>query len=411
MQVEISLDTLSELIAIVYDSALEPDQWKTFNTRIIEMFPGFVASVLTRDGNRLLGVYSPVGFNSHVRSIYDDITEEGQVINASVAVHPDHLSLISREGVPQVGDVTQTRTVMSEEEFRNNSTYRLLLEPAGLGHWTSLRFTKNGSRTAILTYCENERDPTPKDTDGLRRVLELISPHIVRGARIARALYMAKEAAETYKGFLDGIALPLLIVDAAGFLQVANRAGQRLLDRGALFEASRNRLRLQSDDDDDTFRKALRAIAADSTPRGLQIEADEGALSLCIAPFHPSMSTSLGSELDVYHNQQLYAIFVGCHGLQAINTGLLRDVFDLTAREAEVCGAHLAGQSPARIAEDGGRSLKTVRNQIQAVHDKVGVSSHAELTEALSVFRTVGAIFDGGSPISGPAQLPKGASA
>jgi DNA-binding CsgD family transcriptional regulator len=397
MQVEISLDTLSELIALVYDSALEQNQWRGLNARIVEMFPGHVATVLTRDGNRLLGIYTPVGFNSRVQSLYETMTEEGQLTDADSAVTPDHLSLISREGEPQVGDVTQTRTAMSEEEFRSTAAYRTFLKPAGLGHWTALRFAQNGTRIAILTYCENERDPTPKDTDGLRRVLELISPHIVRGARIARALYMAKEAAETYKGFLDGIALPLLIADAEGQLQVANRAGQRLLDRGAVFEARRNRLRLLNDEDDQGFRRALRGIAADSTPRGQRIAAEGGALSLCIAPFHPSMSTHLSSELDVYRRQPLYAVFVGTQGTHAVNTGLLRDVFNLTAREAEVCAALLAGQNPAQIADASGRALKTVRNQIQAVHEKVGVTSVAELSEALSVFRTVGAVFDGGA--------------
>ncbi len=400
MQAEISLDVLSELIALVYDSALEPDQWRELNARIVEMFPGHVSAVQTRDGERMLGLYSPTTFNSRIASTLEAMTDDGRLTNDSAAVDSEHWRLVGRAGNLGPGDVLQSRDVMTEAEFRNLQIYKIMLQPSGLGHWTSLRFAKNGTRIAMLSYIENERDPTPKDSDGLRRVLELIAPHIVRGARIARALYMAREAAETYKGFLDGIALPLLIADAQGQLQVANRAGQRLLDRGAVFDAGRNRLSLVSEEDDDAFRKALRGIAADSTPQGLRIEAEGGALSLCIAPFHPSMSTTLSSEQDVYRRQQLYAIFIGSPSRRAINTGLLCDLFDLSTREAEVCSALLAGQSPAQIAEGSDRALKTVRNQIQAVHDKVGVTSQAELAEALSVFRTVGAIFEGGPPVA-----------
>lgn len=104
-------------------------------------------------------------------------------------------------------------------------------------------------------------------------------------------------------------------------------------------------------------------------------------------------------DRDLLQEERLFAVFIGQRGGDAINLGLLQDVYALTAREAEVCGALLAGQSPAQIADGAGRSLKTVRNQVQAVHDKVGVTSGAELSEALTVFRTVGAVFDGGQVV------------
>ena len=72
----------------------------------------------------------------------------------------------------------------------------------------------------------------------------------------------------------------------------------------------------------------------------------------------------------------------------------MRDVFGLSLREAEVCRAVLAGQSPAQIALRSGRAEKTIRDQIQMAYDKIGVSSAPELEEALSVFRTVGAMLD-----------------
>ncbi len=79
----------------------------------------------------------------------------------------------------------------------------------------------------------------------------------------------------------------------------------------------------------------------------------------------------------------------------------------MTNREADVCIALVAGQSPAQIAEAQGRAEKTIRNQIQAVHEKVGVTSTRELAEALSVFRTVGAMFDGNDPhLFGSQKLP-----
>lgn len=69
-------------------------------------------------------------------------------------------------------------------------------------------------------------------------------------------------------------------------------------------------------------------------------------------------------------------------------------MFDLTQGEAEVCKGLLARESVGIIAENSGRSPKTVRDQIQMIFEKVGVSSNRELLESLSVFRTVGIMFD-----------------
>ena len=86
---------------------------------------------------------------------------------------------------------------------------------------------------------------------------------------------------------------------------------------------------------------------------------------------------------------------------------LLRDVFQLTPREAEVCSALVAGKSPAEIADLTGRAEKTIRNQIQSVNEKVGVSSTRALSEALSVFRVVGAMFDTDDPMLFTPESPR----
>ena len=65
----------------------------------------------------------------------------------------------------------------------------------------------------------------------------------------------------------------------------------------------------------------------------------------------------------------------------------------LTPREAEVCRGLLEGQKPSDLAVNMKRSEKTIRNQIQSLHEKVGVTSTRELTDALSVFRSVGAMY------------------
>ncbi len=404
---DIEAQELSDLIGLVYDSALEPQQWSSFQRRIHELFPGFLSMSYTFDGPKVLGMYNPGNFvEQPQQDIYETVTDEGRYSAPDDVT--ESFRKITVNDTPNPGAPRISRNVMTDEELRNSGIYKHGLKQLGCGHWTGIVFAVSGSRYATLNFLELEHANPLPDYDGLTKLLRLLSPHIVRGARIARALYMAKEVAETYKGFLDAIALPLIIIDASGVLQMTNAAGQRLIDRASLFEcSSANRISLIDDHDNDGFQKALRESDRDSEPRGLRVDLEDGPVSLCITPFSPSMITDIKSEKDVFERGQLYAVFVGSSGEAAVNTGLLQDIFRLTNREADVCSALVAGQSPAQIADAQGRAEKTIRNQIQAVHEKVGVTSTRELAEALSVFRTVGAMFDGNDPhLFGTQKLP-----
>jgi DNA-binding CsgD family transcriptional regulator len=93
----------------------------------------------------------------------------------------------------------------------------------------------------------------------------------------------------------------------------------------------------------------------------------------------------------------LFAFFIGQPVKESIILALLRDTFKLPLREAEVCRDLLSGRSAAEISATSGRALKTVRNQVQTIYEKLGVKSNVQLKESLSVFRTVGEIFEGES--------------
>jgi DNA-binding CsgD family transcriptional regulator len=404
---DLSQQQLSDLIGLVYDSALELQEWSSLQRRICDHFPGFIGTSQTFDGPKLIGSYNPVNLVEEAKqATYDEVTDDGRMRDSEDMTDAFEKIRDAEKVVPGAPRISRDR--MTDEELRNSPIYLNGLKHVGCFHWTGIIFAVSGSRYATVNFFEIEHaDPAP-DYDGLTKLLKLLSPHIVRGARIARALYMAKEVAETYKGFLDAIALPLIIIDAGSVLQMTNSSGQRLIDRGLpLACSSANWITMIEDYDNDYFQKALRESDRNSEPRGLRVDLDDGPVSLCITPFSPSMVTDIKSEKDVFERGQLYAVFVGSSGEAAVNASLLQDVFRLTSREADVCSALVAGRSPMQIAEAQGRAEKTIRNQIHTVHEKVGVTSTRELAEALSVFRTVGAMFDSNDPhLFGPQELP-----
>lgn len=393
MKKNTKLSELSELIGVVYESAMEQTQWAALLAALNDLFPGFMGAVYTQEGERFVGMYNPDGFNSFSQSVYDQYTIDGKVHGIEEQQN-DHRRELLRRIDPKIGDVYYSRDIFTDEEFRASNSYKTVLEPAGIGHWVSLKFAESGPREAVFIFFENEKSPEKPDPEGLKQTFELISPHVVRATRIARALSMAQEVSEAFQGFLDAIALPMLVVDRDGRLIFSNVSGQRLLKRGAVFRLdATDRLHLLSENRAG-IKKRIKGVEQDEVPSGMWLNEDEGTISLCITPFHPNMADTAKTDQDLFDARRLFAIFAGTQGDAAVNPGLLSDTFALTVREAEVCAALLGGQSPSVIANQTDRSERTVRNQIQTVYQKVGVKSLQELNEAMSVFKVVGAMFN-----------------
>lgn len=205
---------------------------------------------------------------------------------------------------------------------------------------------------------------------------------------------MARKASEAFQGFLDAIALPMLVVDRDRRLVFSNVSGQRLLKRGEVFRLDANdRLQLLSKNRAE-IQKRIEGVEQNEVPSSMRLEEVEGAISLYITPFHPDMANSAKTDQDLFDARRLFAIFADAQDVSTVNPGLLGDTFDLTGREAEECAALLGGQSTAEIANQTGRSERTIRNQIQTAYQKVGVNALQGLNEAMSVSKVVGAMFN-----------------
>ena len=263
------LHDLSGLIGTVYDSALEPTQWKGLLAALNERFPGFMGAVYTQEGEKFIGMYNPDGFNSFSQTVYDQYTIEGRVHGISDNQNDHRRELLNRID-PKIGDVYYSRDIFTDEEFRSSTSYKTVLQPAGIGHWVSLKFAESGPREAVFIFFENEKSKDTPDPEGLKLVFELISPHVVRATRIARALTMAREASESFQGFLDAIALPMLVIDRDARLVFSNTAGRRLLDRGALFRLGGNgQLRMAEPSATRHMLASVEGVERDTVPSGI----------------------------------------------------------------------------------------------------------------------------------------------
>lgn len=389
----LSVEDASDLIGLVYEASLEKNQWSSLVGRLFSLCPGHVAAVVTFEDARWV--------SSHVPTLPDgehgaQITDLMEDVEAGEVTQPDDLNdTLFRRRPLELGTLYSTRRIFSEEEFRGFEGYKTTMQPIGAGHWTGVHFSITGARRAAIMVVENDFDEQPKDNALVEEIITLIAPHMIRANKFARALNMAKDAAETYSAFIDAIALPMVILTREGQIQMANAMGQRVLDTGDLIkvDAATSRIALPHATDTAKLHDAIAAALQDSGPHAFQTETSDTNMAVCVCPYRPALAFASDIDRKLFEGQQLFAVFIGAKPTGDVNLRLLRDAFGLTQREAEVCRGLLGGQKPSELAVEMERSEKTIRNQIQAVHEKVGVTSTRDLTEALSVFRSVGAMF------------------
>lgn len=94
---------------------------------------------MTFEGSQLVGAYSPAGFISNrAQHTYDENFEGGRLIAANAESTSDFEQLNRRVSARALGACRSSRSAWSEEEFRNLPTYKMILEPAEMGHWSSI---------------------------------------------------------------------------------------------------------------------------------------------------------------------------------------------------------------------------------------------------------------------------------
>lgn len=382
----LTADALSDLIGLTYDSAFEEVQWQSLISRICTMFPGVGGCAYGIEGDVSLPKFVSVGLSEALGA---------RRIPLSIC-NKNNLSFTDALARTPNGFVTRTKRYVAEETWRNSSLYLDNFKPEGFGNSIQMKVDHNGDRVALIAFLMPD-DPVAEARihDPLFELLKLLAPHAVRASQMARALTLAKRASEVFSGFLDGIILPMLVTDMRGRFLFANAAGRRVLDRGDPFRQSPDgRLSLTDSYATAELYHKLAQADRDMVQSGMRVETVDSPLMLAISPFRPSMREASAIDRLLLDDQRMFAVFVGQSEQDAVNAGLLEDVFDLTKREAEVCKSLLAGQGVVAISGAAGRSPKTVRNQIQTIYEKVGVSSNAELLDRLSVFRTVGMMFE-----------------
>ncbi len=227
-----------------------------------------------------------------------------------------------------------------------------------------------------------------------KRLVEAVLPHLRRALQLRHRLAAVEAAPAPGLAALDALATGVVVVDAELNVVLANMAAETMAARDEGFRLQRTGARALSRT---VFaprrreeREALLALVRDAALRGeaggaLRLSGEDGAPRIAglVTPLPARLADAPLSLAGRVPGRALLMLRpLGAAAAPRI--GLLRDLFGLTAAEAEVARALAGGASKAAVAATRGIAETTVRTQVRAVLAKTGAANLRDLERMLA---------------------------
>jgi DNA-binding CsgD family transcriptional regulator len=359
-------EELSELVAEIYDAALDGQRWPAVLGQIAEFTGAQVAGLLSKDSVSRAG-------NVH----YDHGTAASYLESYRQTYwRYDPLSPLL---FFDAGEVVVATEQMTEQEFREGKFYREWLKPQGWIDCANVVLDKSTTSLAILSLVR-KAPYGPVDAEMLRRV-NLLVPHVQRAVLIGRLVDLKTGQADTFADIFDQLSAGMFLLDQAGTIVHANRPGTALLADRSVVAPQRGKLIVH-----DT--KAARELDA-----GLKfVRENAGALSIPMASLDDRrylahllpLTDGIRRRAGVNY-AAVAALFVHPAALEApAAPALIAKSFGLTMAELRVMMAIVNIGGVPETAEALGIAESTTKTHLQRIFAKTGTSRQADLVRLVA---------------------------
>lgn len=228
----------------------------------------------------------------------------------------------------------------------------------------------------------------PRQTDPFaeseRRIVRNVLPHLARTLQIARRLGVAERQEALTLQVLHGLAAGLILVDPERRLLFMNSVAERLVSKSRWLAVSAGRLRTVHPGSAADFARAVGQAASTSAGSGRA----PGALLRLRDPLSPPLPVTIAPfralQLEFGPMTPTAAIlFSDPDAHHGPDVGSVAAALGLSAAEARLVVALVAGDTLAEYAARTAVSFTTVRAQLRSVFLKTGHRRQAELVAAV----------------------------
>jgi PAS domain-containing protein/DNA-binding CsgD family transcriptional regulator len=359
---------LDAVVGALYEAAVEPEAWTAALTGVADLLGAVGAQFFLWDKQASAAPFAAVG----------RLPEEGNAayVRYYGAIDPRREAL---ERVP-VGKLFTADEHFDGGRFRKSEFFNDFLVPYGVPYVAGGRVLQSAGLSAVVAVLRNFRQGPfePREVAALERLM----PHLRRAARLHSQVGSLRRQNQALEAALDRLTFGVLITDGAGRVLLLNYAAEEIAaaNDGLLLQGGRLGATRAEE------ATALTRCIADAV-RTAGRRNGQGGGSICISrpsgrrPF-AVLVAPLSPETALAAEYQLPAALILITDLDRRPEVLGRrlvELFGLTAAEACLAVALVAGKRLEDIAEERGVRMPTLRTQMRAILDKTGTHRQADL--------------------------------
>ena len=361
----------SDLVGRIYDAALTPEIWNDVLARVRTYVRTETAAINSYDAYDLSswGWQYLSGYNPEYLQIY---------IQKYLAMNP----WMVMEAALGSGEIGCASAQSNYQESLQSEFYHGWLAPQRFVDGAVLIVDKTiGAMTTLVTVRTDDQGLF--DPESLER-MTLLYPHLRRAAAIGRIVSAAQAQAEKVAVALDALSAAVFLLNGAGRIVHANKAGEKMLASKAPVQSVHGRLEFAAADRRTTVR-ALIEGAADpgaSAPKAASspLTGLEGQAFIAHAL---ALDAARRDALSTHRDAAFIVLIKEANPATAASVAAVAKRYKLTPQEARVLRMVVDAGGVPLAADALNLSPTTVRTHIARIYDKTGARSQGALIKLL----------------------------
>src|SRR5262245_36145109 len=359
---------ISGAVSSIYKAALEFERWPGALVHISDLLGGTMASLVK--GDRAIGSVSTLAVRSYTgaREEYAMHYHAHNIAWQQMAHLPPGASIVDRE-------------LFSREAARRNVCYSEFLRRLDVHSLLTAILMKDGSFSAVATFGRSER--AGEWESGHCKIMHALAPHLRLAADIGQRL--AGIGPTSASAALDALQDGAIVLDDAGRVALANRAGEALLAGGDGLSLRHSKVCASLPADTAVLQAAIAAattagaLGRSGCSLTLRRSSLRRPLTVVVAPLEAEVAWFLPHPPAVI-------LFVRDPEQSRLvpPPDQLRAVFGLTRTEALVAVEIFRGAGLQAAADELGIGATTPRTHLQRIFGKTGTRKQAELVRIIA---------------------------
>jgi DNA-binding CsgD family transcriptional regulator len=359
----------SRAIDAIYEAATSFDRWPAALERVGEVFGASYVGLIDRNLNTMEGRATAVGIDLASQREYFDLWSTHDVLRQWTPAY-------------RAGAVQTDRDILPRTELLRSDYYNGFMKPRDMHAVLRLTlavepgFRKIISMTRPISLGDYEAGDVAR--------IQLLMPHLLRAARVARQLEESKLMLTSFSDVLERSATGVLLLDRDGRVVFANRAASAMARTPDGFVLHEGRIKVVNEDRDASLQRLIAGATGRldraNAPRGgaMRIPRKSGK------PDYTVVAAPLASESSLLESGPVaFLLIADAESASARPRSMLSELFGLSAAEVRLAERLMLGESPEEAAVSLNVKVSTARWHLASLYRKTGTRRQAQLARLL----------------------------